>query len=142
MKFAVGVLLASFGTKWVGEGLQLRWPAGDLSMLALIAGYAIWGRALVSLSRHGILPRRNATPASPQTSRPIRSRALAGFIACFDLFIEDRRLALGIVAWIGIFALCATQLGSWMIAGSCLLFCGFALLLGYSSVRAAAPRRG
>ncbi len=39
LKFAVGVMLASFGTFWIGEGYGLPWPGGDLSMLWLIAGY-------------------------------------------------------------------------------------------------------
>ncbi len=39
LKFAVGVLLCSFGAFWVGEGMGLAWPGGDLSIPALIAGF-------------------------------------------------------------------------------------------------------
>ncbi|HEY3911399.1 MAG TPA: hypothetical protein VGM07_16135 [Stellaceae bacterium] len=39
LKFVVGVMLASFGTFWIGEGYGIAWPDGDLSMLWLIAGY-------------------------------------------------------------------------------------------------------
>jgi Ca2+/H+ antiporter, TMEM165/GDT1 family len=39
LKFAVGVMLASFGTFWVGEGCGVDWPGGDLSMPGLIAGF-------------------------------------------------------------------------------------------------------
>ena len=37
LKFSVGVLLASFGGFWVGEGLGFQWPGADLSILGLAA---------------------------------------------------------------------------------------------------------
>lgn len=36
IKFAVGVLLSSFGTFWAAEGAGAHWPAGDASLLVLI----------------------------------------------------------------------------------------------------------
>ncbi len=39
LKFVVGVLLCSFGTFWIGEGMGLAWPGGDLSIPALNAGF-------------------------------------------------------------------------------------------------------
>jgi uncharacterized membrane protein len=41
LKFMVGVLLSAFGTFWVGEGMGLRWPAQDWSILGLVAGFLI-----------------------------------------------------------------------------------------------------
>lgn len=38
LKFAVGVLLTSFGTFWGVEGAGGRWPGGDLALVAVIAG--------------------------------------------------------------------------------------------------------
>ncbi len=38
MKFAVGVMLSSYGLFFAGEGLGLRWPGGDAILLALAAG--------------------------------------------------------------------------------------------------------
>ena len=40
LKFAVGVLLSAFGVFWIGEGLGFPWLGEDLSLLALVAGFA------------------------------------------------------------------------------------------------------
>lgn len=37
LKFAVGLMLSSFGIFWTGEGLGAEWPGGDLAILALLA---------------------------------------------------------------------------------------------------------
>jgi uncharacterized membrane protein len=37
MKFAVGVLLSSFGVFWGAEGAGAGWPGGDASLPALVA---------------------------------------------------------------------------------------------------------
>ncbi len=37
LKFGTGVLLVAFGVFWLGEGLGLRWPGGDVSLLVLVA---------------------------------------------------------------------------------------------------------
>jgi uncharacterized membrane protein len=36
MKFAVGVMLSSFGTFWLAEGAGASWPGGDASLLAIV----------------------------------------------------------------------------------------------------------
>jgi uncharacterized membrane protein len=41
MKFAVGVLLTSFGTFWGAEGAGASWPGGDASLPVLVALFAI-----------------------------------------------------------------------------------------------------
>ena len=35
LKFGVGVLLSAFGIFWIGEGLGVEWPGGDLAIIAL-----------------------------------------------------------------------------------------------------------
>lgn len=51
LKFVVGVLLSAFGTFWVGEGLGLRWPGEDWSILGLLAGYLVLSVAMVAACR-------------------------------------------------------------------------------------------
>ncbi len=41
MKFAVGVMLSSFGTFWGAEGAGANWPGGDAALLAIIPGVFI-----------------------------------------------------------------------------------------------------
>jgi Ca2+/H+ antiporter, TMEM165/GDT1 family len=41
MKMTVGVLLISYGTFFSGEGLKVRWPGGDGTLVVLIAAYAV-----------------------------------------------------------------------------------------------------
>jgi len=52
MKMTVGLMLVSFGTFWLGEGLGLAWPGSDLFLLVLVAAYGAAAWALVTwLSR-------------------------------------------------------------------------------------------
>lgn len=51
LKFGVGVLLAGFGTFWVGEGIGLEWPGADLSILWLCLGFLLVALATVPLCR-------------------------------------------------------------------------------------------
>jgi uncharacterized membrane protein len=39
MKLVVGLMLVSFGSFWGGEGVGVRWPGSDLSLLGLLAVY-------------------------------------------------------------------------------------------------------
>jgi Ca2+/H+ antiporter, TMEM165/GDT1 family len=41
LKFAVGVLLCAFGSFWTGEGIGIKWPGEDWSILVLIVGFLI-----------------------------------------------------------------------------------------------------
>ena len=47
MKFAVGVMLSSFGMFWGAEGAGANWPGGDVALLALIPGVLFVANAIV-----------------------------------------------------------------------------------------------
>ena len=36
LKFATGVLLVAFGIFWLGEGVGLHWPGGEVSLLVIV----------------------------------------------------------------------------------------------------------
>ena len=47
IKFAVGLLLTTFGTFWGAEGAGVHWPGGELALLGLLAFLAAVAFALV-----------------------------------------------------------------------------------------------
>src|SRR2546429_9022666 len=51
VKFAVGVMLSSFGVFWTGEGLRVPWPGEDLAILGFAALFLIVAVAAVRLMR-------------------------------------------------------------------------------------------
>lgn len=48
MKFAVGVMLTSFGVFWGAEGAGARWPGADAALLGLVPGVAAFALLLVA----------------------------------------------------------------------------------------------
>lgn len=67
LKWAVGMMLISFGTFWAGEGIGVEWPAGDGTIAILLAGYiaaslgAIWAARQALSAQRG---RRRRAQAS------------------------------------------------------------------------------
>jgi uncharacterized membrane protein len=51
MKFAVGVMLTTFGIFWGAEGAGAHWPGGDAALLAVLAFVVLLSVALVTLLR-------------------------------------------------------------------------------------------
>jgi uncharacterized membrane protein len=51
LKFAVGVMLTTFGTFWGAEGAGAEWPGDDASLPAVLAFVALLSFALVALLR-------------------------------------------------------------------------------------------
>ncbi|HET6869424.1 MAG TPA: hypothetical protein VFH80_26170 [Solirubrobacteraceae bacterium] len=57
MKFAVGVMLTSFGVFWGAEGAGATWPGGDAALLVLVPGVLLVSLGLVQwLRRASVAP--------------------------------------------------------------------------------------
>ena len=41
LKYAVGLMLVTFGTFWAGEGIGIAWPGSDAVLLVLLAAYLV-----------------------------------------------------------------------------------------------------
>jgi uncharacterized membrane protein len=67
MKFAVGVMLSSFGMFWGAEGAGATWPGGDAALLVIIPGVLIAGvvmaRSLSHTAPPAAIDRTQSTPA-------------------------------------------------------------------------------
>jgi uncharacterized membrane protein len=51
LKFAVGVMLTSFGMFWSAEGAGAHWPGGDAALLVIIPGLLVAALTMVSWLR-------------------------------------------------------------------------------------------
>ena len=57
LKFAVGLMLTSFGTFWSAEGAGAHWPGGDAALLVLIPGLLIAALTIVAWLRRAAASR-------------------------------------------------------------------------------------
>jgi uncharacterized membrane protein len=60
MKFAVGIMLTSFGTFWGAEGAGVAWPGNDAALLVIVPVVAVVAAACIAWLRS-----RKTTAASP-----------------------------------------------------------------------------
>jgi uncharacterized membrane protein len=67
MKFAVGVLLTSFGTFWAAEGAGARWPGSDAAIPVLVA-------ATVLISAIAVAVVRSTTAGRPEPAGAMEAR--------------------------------------------------------------------
>ncbi|HWG65194.1 MAG TPA: hypothetical protein VG253_26210 [Streptosporangiaceae bacterium] len=65
MKFAVGIMLTSFGTFWGAEGAGVTWPGNDAALLVLVPVIAV-----VSIGYMALLRRARAAELSRQGPGP------------------------------------------------------------------------
>lgn len=134
LKFGVGVLLAAFGTFWVGEGAHLEWPGGDWAIVGLIVAYFALAQALVFLCRAWT---GDALPKPKKPSATVPSGILGTAVTeLIGLFVDDGSLAIGIVVWVAIVWATAARVPFIMLTACSLFFLGFAFLLAYSATRA------
>jgi len=95
LKFGVGVMLAAFGTFWVGEGIGLEWPGADWAVLALIAAYFVVALVLVAQCRSVYKPARHAKSARPAVTAP--GMLVTIWNELVGLFVDDGLLAVGVL---------------------------------------------
>jgi uncharacterized membrane protein len=69
MKFAVGVMLASFGTFWGAEGAGVGWPGNDAALLVLVPVTALTAAASIIWLRS----RKAAAVVAPQPTEVVGS---------------------------------------------------------------------
>jgi Ca2+/H+ antiporter, TMEM165/GDT1 family len=67
MKMVVGVMLVSFGTVWTGEGIGVHWPNPDLSIVVMVAFFAVVAWVAVTVLTPGPAP--SSTPPDGRVSR-------------------------------------------------------------------------
>jgi uncharacterized membrane protein len=65
MKFAVGVMLSSFGMFWGTEGAGASWPSGDAALLVIIPGVLLAAVAMASTVRRALPPTANVEAGEP-----------------------------------------------------------------------------
>ena len=73
LKFAVGMMLITFGTFWAREGVGIDWPASDATRILLLVAYVATGAVAIWTARRAPelrRSRRNPIPSAP--SGPIR----------------------------------------------------------------------
>jgi uncharacterized membrane protein len=78
MKFAVGVMLSSFGMFWGAEGAGADWPGGDAALLAIVPGVLLLALAMVWATRqitHSAPPTEPVEPSSAEATDRATVRA-------------------------------------------------------------------
>jgi uncharacterized membrane protein len=68
LKFAVGVMLTSFGMFWGAEGAGASWPGNDAALLAIVPGTALVGLGYTALLRRARAAGRAAVPAAGRSA--------------------------------------------------------------------------
>lgn len=119
LKYAVGVMLTSFGTFFAGEGLGVSWWQGDVVLIPLIVGYAVASLLLVQYIRR--------RPTIPFEQLTVARYARAAILEVWGLFVTDGLLAvfvvvalLAIPVLIDRFKVQATEAGLLLVAGVCI----------------------
>jgi uncharacterized membrane protein len=80
MKFAVGVMLTSFGVFWGAEGAGVSWPGADAALLVIIPATALAGVGCVALLRRAA-GRGSAGPPRRSTGAAEAAGSPAGGLA-------------------------------------------------------------
>ncbi|MGH3623466.1 MAG: COG4280 domain-containing protein [Sciscionella sp.] len=73
MKFAVGVMLTSFGMFWGAEGAGASWPGEDAALLGVLAFVLVVSLALVAVLRRVRSRRGGPPPAAPRDPETVEA---------------------------------------------------------------------
>ncbi|MFJ3315133.1 COG4280 domain-containing protein [Herbaspirillum huttiense] len=138
LKFGVGILLAAFGTFWVGEGIRIQWPGADLILIALIIGYFAIAHAVLWACKRKRAS-RILSAREKQKKAVVRSPAGVAtiWIGLVAMFVDDGVLAGGTLAWIVSGSIVMAILVVPMVLAAILFSTGLALILATSAIRAA-----
>jgi len=120
LKFAVGVMLTSFGMFWAVEGAGTQWPGGEAALLVIIPGVLAAASTLIGPIRHATMrrgmhtasgdqlgtkhPRTRPAPGKGVTRMLALPRAVGEFIAG-----DDWRTAIGVILALVLTALVAEE---------------------------------
>ena len=118
LKFAVGVMLSSFGMFWAAEGAGTEWPGGEVALLAIIPGVLMTAIALAgpmcraTIRRVAHSARDNQLGTALAKTRPADgksiTRTLALPLAAWEFIVgDDWRTAIGVVLALALTALAA-----------------------------------
>lgn len=136
LKYTVGIMLTSFGTFFVGEGIGVQWWHDDVALLPLIAVYGLASLALVWTLRH---------PPELELTQLFAVRAARAAIGeVWGLFVGDGPLAIACLAAVAAVAVFVDRAAGRAQLAGVLLVAGviLAVLIGLAgSFQAARVRR-
>ena len=135
LKYTVGIMLTTFGTFFVGEGIGVRWWRDDLALLPLIAVYALASAALVWALRR---------PPAIASTRALAVRAARAVVSeVWGLFVGDGPLAIAGLAAVLAAAVFVDRVGGRGQLAGVLLVLGvlLAVVIGLGGSFQAAARR-
>lgn len=115
MKYVVGVMLTTFGTFFAGEGVGVEWWDADLSLVSLVAFYAIGSLLLVQILKRPPTARVEQPSGVTRAVRTVASEA-------WGLFVGDSALALVVVIALLAIALYAQTQHQPVVASYLLVF--------------------
>jgi Ca2+/H+ antiporter, TMEM165/GDT1 family len=121
VKYAVGVMLTSFGTFFAGEGLGVSWWNGDVVLLPLIAIYAAASVVLVQFIKR--------QPMLSVKAWPLIRWLRAGILEVWGLIVTDGMLAMAAIAALLFVSLFIDRIGGSRSAAGPILVAGIVLAI-------------
>jgi len=125
LKFAVGILLTSFGIFWGAEGTagsSAKWPGDNWAVLALIAGVWVFATLTVFVLKSLRRKERTIKSAKKSTTKPEKERSksmqlVKSFIDFWIDFVvgDDWRIAAGVLIGFVITASISVSALTWAI---------------------------